>query len=115
MYADGKLLNESPLVLCVRTRPYEKNTIAHKLTTFSNILPITFLATATLLFNWIGVVSHFWLRFPAVSCRQMLGIHYRFDGQEGLTLGETVAVRLLHQVNVICQPTPRTRCGGGSP
>ena len=51
------------------------------------------------LFNWIGVVSHFWLRFPAVSCRQMLGIHYRFDGQEGLTLGETIAVRLLHQVN----------------
>ena len=29
----------------------------------------------------------------------MLGIHYRFDGQEGLTLGETIAVRLLHQVN----------------
>ncbi|CAN0511904.1 unnamed protein product, partial [Laminaria digitata] len=34
-----------------------------------------------------------------VSCRQILGVHYRFDGQEGLTLGETVAVRLLHQVN----------------
>ena len=100
MYADGKLLNESPLV-CANKTLREKSTIAHKLT-FYNILPITFLATATLLFNWIGVVSHFWLRFPAVSCRQMLGIHYRFDGQEGMILGETIAVRLLHQVNVTC-------------
>ena len=70
--------------------------------TVANFLLSTFLATAALLFNGIGVVSPFWLRFPVVSCRQMLGIHYRFDGQEGMILGETIAVRLLHQVNVIC-------------
>ena len=30
--------------------------------------------------------------------RQMCGVHWRIDGQEGLTLGETVAVRILQQV-----------------
>ncbi|CAN0448276.1 unnamed protein product [Ascophyllum nodosum] len=29
--------------------------------------------------------------------RQMLGIHYRFDGIQGLILGETITVRTLHQ------------------
>eukprot|EP00903_Cladosiphon_okamuranus_P011260 g10618.t1 len=29
--------------------------------------------------------------------RQMMGVHYRFDSTEGLILGETVAVRMLHQ------------------
>ncbi|CAM9992880.1 unnamed protein product, partial [Ascophyllum nodosum] len=29
--------------------------------------------------------------------RQMLGIHYRFDGTQGLTLGETITIRTLHQ------------------
>ena len=28
----------------------------------------------------------------------MIGVHYRFDSHEGLVLGETVAVRRLHQV-----------------
>lgn len=28
-----------------------------------------------------------------------MGSHYRMDGTEGMILGETVAVRLLHQVN----------------
>ena len=31
-------------------------------------------------------------------CRQMVGIHWRFDGQEGLLLGEMVGVRILQQV-----------------
>ena len=30
--------------------------------------------------------------------RQMCGVHWRIDGQEGLTLGEMVAVRILQQV-----------------
>ena len=30
--------------------------------------------------------------------RQMLGVHYRIDSTEGLTLGETAGIRLLHQV-----------------
>ncbi|CAN0527345.1 unnamed protein product, partial [Scytosiphon promiscuus] len=30
--------------------------------------------------------------------RQMCGIHWRFDGQEGLLLGEMAAVRILQQV-----------------
>ena len=34
-----------------------------------------------------------------VRCRQMCGVHYRFDSQEGLLLGETVAVRLLQQAS----------------
>lgn len=29
----------------------------------------------------------------------MCGVHYRFDSQEGLLLGETVAVRLLQQAS----------------
>lgn len=29
-----------------------------------------------------------------------MGVHYRFDSTEGLILGETVAVRMLHQVRV---------------
>ncbi|CAN0475827.1 unnamed protein product [Ascophyllum nodosum] len=29
--------------------------------------------------------------------RQMLGIHYRFDGIQGLILGETITIRTLHQ------------------
>ena len=30
----------------------------------------------------------------------MLGVHYRCDSIEGMTLGETIAVRILHQVNI---------------
>lgn len=29
-----------------------------------------------------------------------MGVHYRFDSTEGMILGETVAVRLLHQVGM---------------
>lgn len=35
-----------------------------------------------------------------VRNRQMCGVHYRFDSQEGLLLGEIVAVRLLQQVSI---------------
>ena len=35
------------------------------------------------------------------DCRQMLGIHYRFDGIQGLILGETITVRTLHQVSIL--------------
>ena len=34
----------------------------------------------------------------AVSCRQMCGVHYRMDSEEGLLLGEIVGVRMLQQV-----------------
>ena len=34
----------------------------------------------------------------AVICRQMIGIHWRMDGQEGLLLGEIAGVRILQQV-----------------
>lgn len=33
-----------------------------------------------------------------VSCRQMCGVHYRMDSEEGLLLGEIVGVRMLQQV-----------------
>ena len=38
------------------------------------------------------------MRLP--NPRQMLGVHYRIDSTEGLTLGETAAIRLLHQVRI---------------
>lgn len=31
----------------------------------------------------------------------MMGVHYRLDSTEGLVLGETIAVRILHQVSDI--------------
>ncbi|CAN0496553.1 unnamed protein product, partial [Scytosiphon promiscuus] len=31
-------------------------------------------------------------------CRNWMGVHWRMDAQEGLLLGETVAVRILQQV-----------------
>ena len=31
----------------------------------------------------------------------MLGIHYRFDGVQGLTLGETITIRTLHLVRTL--------------
>ena len=31
----------------------------------------------------------------------MLGIHYRFDGIQGLILGETITIRTLHQVRIL--------------
>ncbi|CAM9303474.1 unnamed protein product [Sphacelaria rigidula] len=36
--------------------------------------------------------------------RNHLGVHYRFDSTEGMLLGETVAVRILHAVSL---PSPR--------
>ena len=41
-------------------------------------------------------------RFP-VSLRGMDGVHWRFDSEEGLILGETIAVRILQQVNTRTQ------------
>lgn len=39
----------------------------------------------------------------SVLCRQMCGVHYRFDSQEGLVLGEIIGVRMLQQVNTSIQ------------
>ena len=33
----------------------------------------------------------------------MDGVHWRFDSEEGLILGETIAVRILQQVNTRTQ------------
>lgn len=35
-----------------------------------------------------------------------MGVHYRFDSTEGLILGETAAIRMLHQVMNTCVYTP---------
>lgn len=40
--------------------------------------------------------------------RQMCGVHYRMDSEEGLRLGELVGVRMLQQVPRILQTTCKT-------
>lgn len=40
---------------------------------------------------------------PTVFFRQMCGVHYRMDSEEGLLLGEIVGVRMLQQVNTRTQ------------
>lgn len=49
-----------------------------------------------------GLLFSCW--FDGMTCRQMCGIHYRFDGQEGLLLGEMVGVRILQQVREHTDP-----------
>lgn len=44
--------------------------------------------------------SPFDLSMRPPNYRQMLGVHYRIDSTEGLVLGETAAIRLLHQVRM---------------
>ena len=41
----------------------------------------------------------------------MVGIHWRFDGQEGLLLGEMAAVRILQQVREHTHPRQPRRTG----
>ena len=38
--------------------------------------------------------------FIVVTFRSMCGVHYRFDSEEGLVLGEAVGVRMLQQVRI---------------
>ena len=53
----------------------------------------------------VAAATHTLMRllFLSVSARGMDGVHWRFDSEEGLILGETIGVRILQQV------TTRTR------